>query len=67
MKERKAILEDVAILTGATLITEDLGLDLKDANITMLGNSSKVNVTKERTIIVDGKGNKEDMKVVKAK
>ena len=60
-ERRKAILEDVAILTGATLITEDLGLDLKDANITMLGNSSKVNVTKERTIIVDGKGNKEDI------
>ena len=37
-ERRKAILEDVAILTGATLITEDLGLDLKDANITMLGN-----------------------------
>lgn len=60
-ERRKAILEDIAILTGATLITEDLGLDLKDANITMLGNSSKVNVTKERTIIVDGKGNKEDI------
>ena len=60
-ERRKAILEDVAILTGATLITEDLGLDLKDVNITMLGNSSKVNVTKERTIIVDGKGNKEDI------
>ena len=60
-ERRKAILEDISILTGATLITEDLGLDLKDANITMLGNSSKVNVTKERTIIVDGKGNKEDI------
>ena len=65
-ERRKAILEDIAILTGATLITEDLGLDLKDANITMLGNSAKVNVTKERTVIVDGKGNRENIEGRKA-
>ena len=65
-ERRKAILEDIAILTGATLITEDLGLDLKDTNITMLGNSAKVNVTKERTIIVDGKGNRENIEGRKA-
>ena len=54
-ERRKAILEDIAILTGATLITEDLGLDLKDANITMLGNAARINVTKDNTVIVGGK------------
>ena len=58
-ERRKAILEDIAILTGATLITEDLGLDLKDANITMLGNAARINVTKDNTVIVGGKGERE--------
>ena len=58
-ERRKAILEDIAILTGGTLITDDLGLDLKDANITMLGKTAKVNVTKDNTVIVGGKGDKE--------
>ena len=58
-ERRKAILEDIAILTGATLITEDLGLDLKDANITMLGNAARINVTKDNTVIVGGKGDRE--------
>ena len=53
------ILEDIAILTGGTLITDDLGLELKDANITMLGKAAKVNVTKDNTVIVGGKGDKE--------
>jgi len=58
-ERRKAILEDIAILTGGTLITDDLGLELKDANITMLGKATKVNVTKDNTVIVGGKGDKE--------
>lgn len=53
---RKAMLEDLAILTGAQVITDDLGLDLKDASIDMLGTASKVEVTKDNTTIVDGDG-----------
>ncbi|MEK4520660.1 chaperonin GroEL [Psychrobacillus sp. FSL W7-1457] len=53
---RKAMLEDIAILTGAEVITEDLGLDLKSANITQLGRASKVVVTKDNTTIVEGNG-----------
>ncbi|WP_369038064.1 chaperonin GroEL [Staphylococcus aureus] len=53
---RKAMLEDLAILTGAQVITEDLGLDLKDASIDMLGTASKVEVTKDNTTVVDGDG-----------
>lgn len=53
---RKAMLEDLAILTGAQVITDDLGLDLKDATIDMLGTASKVEVTKDNTTVVDGDG-----------
>lgn len=53
---RKAMLEDLAILTGAQVITYDLGLDLKDASIDMLGTASKVEVTKDNTTVVDGDG-----------
>ncbi|HHB0243109.1 TPA: chaperonin GroEL [Staphylococcus aureus] len=53
---RKAMLEDLAILTGAQVITDDLGLDLKDASIDMLGTASKVEVTKDNTTVVDGDG-----------
>ncbi|MBE4906552.1 chaperonin GroEL [Bacillus luteolus] len=53
---RKAMLEDIATLTGAEVITEDLGLDLKSANITQLGRASKIVVTKENTTIVEGAG-----------
>ncbi|TCP19732.1 chaperonin GroEL [Scopulibacillus darangshiensis] len=53
---RKAMLEDIATLTGAEVITEDLGLDLKSADITQLGTASKVVVTKENTTVVDGAG-----------
>ncbi|HDT6388886.1 TPA: chaperonin GroEL [Staphylococcus aureus] len=53
---RKAMLEDLAILTGAQVITDDLGLDLKDASIDMLGTASKVEVSKDNTTVVDGDG-----------
>ncbi|TDL31201.1 chaperonin GroEL [Jeotgalibacillus sp. S-D1] len=53
---RKAMLEDLAVLTGAEVITEDLGLDLKSANVTQLGRAAKVVVTKENTTIVEGAG-----------
>jgi chaperonin GroEL len=56
---RKAMLEDIAILTGGTVITEDLGLDLKDATIDTLGQASKVVVDKDNTTIVEGSGTKE--------
>ncbi|MGB2575189.1 chaperonin GroEL [Leuconostoc citreum] len=55
---RKAQLEDIAILTGGTVITEDLGLNLKDVTIDQLGQASKVNVTKDNTTIVEGGGDK---------
>src|SRR5690625_1984076 len=53
---RKAMLEDIAILTGGEVITEDLGLDLKETQITQLGTASKVVVTKDHTTIVEGAG-----------
>ncbi|HEL1551202.1 chaperonin GroEL [Streptococcus suis] len=56
---RKAMLEDIAILTGGTVITEDLGLDLKDATIEALGQAAKVVVDKDGTTIVEGAGNPE--------
>ncbi|CAR43696.1 chaperonin GroEL [Streptococcus uberis] len=56
---RKAMLEDIAILTGGTVITEDLGLDLKDATIAALGQAAKVTVDKDSTVIVEGAGSAE--------
>ncbi|WP_044895476.1 chaperonin GroEL [Bacillus alveayuensis] len=56
---RKAMLEDIAILTGGEVITEDLGLDLKNASIAQLGRAGKVVVTKENTTIVEGAGDSE--------
>ena len=56
---RKAMLEDTAILTGGTVITEDLGLELKDATIEALGQAAKVSVDKDSTVIVEGAGNPE--------
>ncbi|MGO2852524.1 MAG: chaperonin GroEL, partial [Tetragenococcus koreensis] len=53
---RKAMLEDIAVLTGATVLTEDLGLDLKDATMDSLGKASKVTVDKDNTTIVEGAG-----------
>ena len=56
---RKAMLEDIAILTGGTVISEEVGLELKDATIDMLGRAKSVKVQKENTVIVDGLGSKE--------
>ena len=56
---RKAMLEDIAILTGGTVITDDLGLELKDATIEALGQAAKVSVDKDTTVIVEGSGNPE--------
>jgi len=59
---RKAMLEDIAILTGGQVITEELGLDLKDATIEQLGRAHQIKIQKENTIIVDGAGDKEAIK-----
>ena len=56
---RKEMLQDIAILTGGQVITEELGLDLKDATIDQLGRAAQIKVGKENTIIVDGAGDKE--------
>ena len=56
---RKAMLQDIAILTGGTVISEEIGLELKDATIDMLGRAKSVKVQKESTVIVDGLGDKE--------
>ena len=53
---RKAMLEDIAVLTGGTVITEDLGLELKDATMAALGQAAKVTVDKDSTVIVEGAG-----------
>ncbi len=58
---RKEMLEDIAILTGGTVISEELGHDIKDATIEMLGRADSVKVTKENTVIVNGKGAKENI------
>ena len=58
---RKDMLQDIAILTGATVITEDLGLELKDANVASLGRAKQVKVLKDSTIIVGGDGEKEEL------
>ncbi|MCL2163102.1 MAG: chaperonin GroEL [Oscillospiraceae bacterium] len=59
---RKAMLEDIAILTGGQVITEELGLDLKEAEIEQLGKARQVKVQKENTIIVDGAGSTDKIK-----
>lgn len=58
---RKAQLEDIAALTGGTVITDDLGLNLKDTTVEQLGQAGKVTVTKDNTTIVEGAGNKADV------
>ncbi|MGJ7923208.1 chaperonin GroEL [Neobacillus sp. LXY-4] len=58
---RKAMLEDIAVLTGGEVITEELGRDLKSATIDQLGRASKIVVTKENTTIVEGAGNPADI------
>ena len=59
---RKEMLQDIAILTGGTVITSDLGLELKDATIAQLGRARQVKITKEDTIIVDGAGDAQEIK-----
>ena len=59
---RKEMLQDIAILTGGTVITSDLGLELKDATIDQLGRARQVKITKEDTIIVDGQGDQNEIK-----
>jgi chaperonin GroEL len=58
---RKAMLQDIAILTGGTVITDELGLDLKEATLEQLGRAKSVKIQKENTIIVDGEGDKADI------
>ena len=58
---RKEMLKDIAILTGGQVISEELGLELKDTTMDMLGRAKSVKVQKENTVIVDGEGNKEDI------
>lgn len=59
---RKEMLQDIATLTGGTVITSDLGLELKDTTVDQLGTARQVKIEKENTIIVDGAGNKEAIK-----
>ncbi|MBQ8519580.1 MAG: chaperonin GroEL [Agathobacter sp.] len=59
---RKAMLEDIAILTGGQVISSDLGLELKDTTMDMLGRAKSVKIAKENTVIVDGYGSKEAIK-----
>ena len=59
---RKEMLQDIAILTGGQVISDDLGLDLKDVKIAQLGRAKSVKVQKENTVIVDGAGKKADIK-----
>lgn len=58
---RKAMLEDLAVLTSAQVISEDLGIKLENVNLTMLGTAKKVVITKDDTTVIDGAGNKEDI------
>ncbi|MFK5980336.1 MAG: chaperonin GroEL [Rhizobiaceae bacterium] len=58
---RKAMLEDIAVLTGGQVISEDLGIKLENVTLDMLGTAKKVNVSKENTTIVDGAGKKKDI------
>src|SRR5574344_436794 len=60
-EKRKAMLQDIAILTGAEVITSDLGLELKDTTIEQLGRAKQVKADKEKTIIVDGNGAKQQI------
>ncbi len=62
-ERRKALVEDIAILTGGTVISEELGYDLREATLDMLGTAQTVKVYKERTVIINGAGSKEDLKL----
>ena len=61
--KRKAMLEDIAILTGGEVISQDLGMELKDTQLEQLGRAKQIKVQKENTIIVDGAGNKEAISI----
>ena len=58
---RKEMLQDIAILTGGQVVSADLGMELKDTDLSMLGQAHQVKVTKENTVIVDGAGNKDEI------
>jgi len=58
---RKAMLEDIAILTGGQVVSEDLGIKLENVTLDMLGTAKRVNITKDESVIVDGAGNKKDI------
>ena len=58
---RKAMLEDIAILTGGTVISEDVGIKLENVNITMLGSTKRITITKDETVIVEGSGAKDSI------
>ena len=59
---RKAMLEDIAILTGGTVISEEKGYKLESADLSMLGSANKITIDKDNTTIVEGKGKKADIK-----
>ncbi len=59
---RKAMLEDIGVLTGGQVVSEDLGIDMKNVEIEMLGRARQVRISKEETVIVDGAGKTEDIK-----
>ncbi len=59
---RKEMLQDIAVLTGGQVVSSDLGMELKDADLSMLGQAHQVKVSKENTVIVDGAGRSEDIK-----
>ena len=59
---RKAMLQDIAILTGGTVVSSDLGYELKDSSVDMLGRANQVKITKENTVIVNGAGNPDEIK-----
>jgi len=58
---RKEMLQDIAVLTGGTVVSSDVGMELKDADLSVLGQAHQVKVTKENTVIVDGAGSKEEI------
>ena len=59
---RKAMLEDIAILTGGTVVSEDLGIKMENVTVDMLGHTARVSITKEETTIVEGRGASEDIR-----
>jgi len=60
-ERRKAMMEDIAILTGGTFVSEDLGVKLENVELNMLGQANKVRISKEKTTIVEGKGDRENI------